>query len=160
MGVKSGSTYNTLFEEQDSSVWQIGLAIASTAAGPYTVSHFPITSLDADGQDSRGGPWFYEDSNSTYHLWYHGNYYAASGLPNRIFKTTSTDLINWTTPELVVNRSSPYDYDAVANPRIALSGIATPSGAPDYLLFCGGDNSTNLAAKIFIARPGVMPVTP
>jgi hypothetical protein len=159
--VKNSGTYYMLFEQQDdSNHWKIGVATCATVNGTYTVATYPITL--GDGQTDHGGPWFYKDSGGTFHLWYHGSYYGSTSLPTQIFKASSTDptLITWTTQGLQVKRSHVHEYDQVADPQLVIPGSAgAPSSGPAYLLWDGDDN-VNPAASIFIARTGVMPVTP
>lgn len=82
-------------------------------------------------------PWLIREG-PTYHLWLHGNT-AVSGLPQDGLHSSSTDLITWTTPTVVMTHlgSGTFEYDQFAD----LSLVVVASTA--YLFYCGANNTVN-----------------
>lgn len=139
--VKVGSTYHMIFESLASTgaQWQMGHATASSPLGPFTVSAFPLPSLQR-GTGMYGGPFLtVEDDGATQVLLYHAS--TSSLLPTDIYRATATDFETWTQdPTAVVTRVvDPPEHDQAADPCLLIG----PWGA--YLLWEGVNNTTGVS---------------
>lgn len=126
--VRDGKHYRLLFEQNIDSAahWAVGYADATSPLGPFTVRTFPLRSLRV-GDGAVGGPDLHKTPDGfdvLYHAARHGT------LPTDIYRATSTDLIHWTRPSLVV-----------AHPGGFFDQAADPSEADRWLFYSVADNT-------------------
>lgn len=102
-----------------------------------------LGTLMPPGLYSAGGPWVIRDG-STYELWYVSTK-DPSGLPTDIYRTTSTDGIDWGTPriELVHGGSGTFEYDQVTDPALVTVGSRR------FLFYTGANNTTDEGGPSF-----------
>lgn len=131
-----GSYYRTyLWTSSDGVTWTAGnggaeLIDLAISAGTY------------------GGPdlWLI---HGTWHVWYHA---VPTGgvLPTNIYHSTSADLINWATPNLVMSYGvQSFEVDQVADPSIVVVGGTA------YLFYNGSDNTAEVGSTGLATAPAV-----
>ena len=137
-----------LIEAYNGTIWQIYLATSTNGTSfAFANSGNPLTTLQVATGGMYGGPRMADPQkiDGLYHLWYH----AASGsgtLPTNIYRSTSANLITWTTPELVLlHTGTNYEIDQAADPIILEVDGTT------YLYYDADDNTAN-ASAIKLAR--------
>jgi len=140
--IRNGSVFRMMFESRvrDGSMWNMGIAVAKTPWGPYSVQAFPLPTLQRGILTTYGGPDL-RTSGHGFELWYH----AASGddkvLPTDLYKATSDDLVSWKASSTPVFRRTK-NFDQYADPVVTNGD-----------LFFDGMNNAVPSGRILLTNP-------
>lgn len=131
--VKKDGTWHLLYEAWTGSTWKIGYATSMDGV-TFTRQNGgnPLASLQIGAGMYGGCDLHLMDDGVTWELFYHA---STSGIaPTRIYRATSTDLINWTLAGMVLDMGLSYEVDQVADPAVVTIG------GTRYMFYAGMDN--------------------
>ncbi len=126
-----GTTWRTLYQGKPAGgVWQMGLATATSATGPWTkyASNPVFKTSDGPGGMVGGGTSHYKDLSGNIWIWPHSS--TIGDLPTDIYRYTSTDWIHWTRNPLrpVLQRSAIIEGAGLSQGQVADSSLVEANG--------------------------------